>query len=93
MDYRYNRGDDNDESTVDNAVESIFFDVNLKATDRLFLFGDYERNLEENLHIRTSLGFTYSAQCWSFDFRYTDTSNDQKFEFKINLHGLGGIGF
>jgi LPS-assembly protein len=93
VDYRYDRGDDNDESTVDNAVESIIFDVNLKATDRLFLFGDYERNLEENLHIRTSLGFTYTAQCWSFDFRYTDTSNDQKFEFKINLHGLGGIGF
>ena len=93
VDYRYDRRDDGDVSTVDNAVESIIFDVNLKATDRLFVFGDYERNLEEDLHIRTSLGFTYTARCWSLDFRYTDRSNDQQFEFKINLHGLGGIGF
>ena len=84
---------DGDVTTVDNAVESLFFDVNLKATDRLIIFGDYERNLEEDLHIRTSLGFTYTARCWSLDFRFTDKSNDQQFEFKINLHGLGASDF
>ena len=93
VDYRHDRKDDDDVTTVDIPIESLYVDLNLKATDRLFLFGDYERNLEENIHIRTSLGFTYTARCWSIDFRYTDKSNDQEFEFKINLNGLGGIGF
>jgi lipopolysaccharide assembly outer membrane protein LptD (OstA) len=93
VDYRYDRRDDDDVTTVDIPVKSIIVEANLKATDRLFLFGDYERNLEDNLSIRTGLGFTYTARCWSIDFRYTDRSNDQEFEFKINLHGLGGIGF
>ncbi|MGD8520600.1 MAG: LPS assembly protein LptD [Desulfobacterales bacterium] len=99
VDYRYDRGqeedddDEDDESEVDDAVESIFLDLKLKATERLFIFGDYERNIEEDLHIRTSLGFIYTAQCWSLDFRYTDEPGDQKFEFMINLYGLGDIGF
>ncbi|UCG05983.1 MAG: LPS-assembly protein LptD [Desulfobacterales bacterium] len=93
VDYRYDRGETDDDPGDDNIVESIFFDVNLNVMKRLLVFGDYERNIEEDLHIRTSLGFTYTSQCWSFDFRYTNKPNDEKYEFKINLHGLGGIGF
>ena len=56
----------------------------LKVTGRLRIFGDYEYNIEEEQHIRTSAGFFYDTQCWSVHFNYVDEPEDTKFEFKIN---------
>jgi LPS-assembly protein len=91
VDYRYDENVDQEGEDKQN-IESIFMEARLQVTNRLSVFGDYERNLEENLHIRTSAGFFYNAQCWSFRFNYVDEPEDTKFEFKIDLHGLGGFG-
>jgi LPS-assembly protein len=93
VDYRYDKGILVDTDEDEPNVQSIYLDLNLKVNNKLSVFGDYQRNIEENLHIRTSLGFTYNTQCWAVKFRYVDEPNDKKYEFKINLHGLGGIGF
>ena len=74
-------------------VKSILFKANVKASNKLMVFGAYERNIEDDQHIRTELGFNFNAQCWGVDFKYTDQPSDEKFEFRINLHGLGGFGF
>ena len=74
-------------------VESIYAGAQIKATNRLNLFGDYEYNIEEDQRIRTTLGLKYRAQCWGVEFEYSDRPSEVKYEFRIDLSGLGGLGF
>ena len=75
-----------------NSSESIYFDMLVKITDKLTAYGDYEQNLFTKKRIRSSGGVRYLAQCWSADFRYVNEVTDKRFEFSINLAGLGRIG-
>jgi LPS-assembly protein len=94
VEYRYDRASDDDPDIGDeNETESIFADLEMKATDRLRFFVDYKRNIEENLRLRTSVGFSYKSQCWTAVLRYTDRPDDQEIEVKIDLHGIGEFGF
>ena len=91
IEHRYNRG--SDEVGMDaERNQSIYSEIWLQTTAKLMLFANYERNIEEDMTLQTSFGFSYKSQCWSMDFRYTDRNDDEKFEFKINLTGLGGLG-
>ena len=91
VDYRYTRK--SEEIKDSENVQSIFGKLTAQLTDRLSLLTEHEQNIEENLRIRTVVGFTYKAQCWSFDFKYTDEPNDRSYAFKVNLFGLGGVGY
>ena len=91
VDYRFNKLGTEEDLDTQN-IESIYLKGNLAVTSRLSLFGDYERNINESQHIRTSGGVKYVAQCWSVFFQFTDEPDDTKYEFKIDLHGLGGFG-
>jgi LPS-assembly protein len=92
VDYRFNKFITQEDIDTQN-IESIYLKANLAVTSGLSLFGDYERNINESLHVRTSAGLKYVSQCWSVYFQFTDEPDDTKYEFKIDLHGLGGIGF
>jgi LPS-assembly protein len=91
VDYRYAKKS----KEIDNfeSIQSVYGKITLQLTDRLSILADHEQNIEESLRIRTGAGFTYQARCWTFDFKYTDEPNDRKFAFKINLLGLGEIGY
>ena len=91
VDYRYTK--ESEEIENSSTIHSIFGRLILQLTDRLSLLTEHEQNIEENLRIRTVVGFTYKAQCWSFDFKYTDEPNDRSYAFKVNLFGLGGVGY
>jgi LPS-assembly protein len=91
IEHRYNRGSKEVGMDAEKS-QSIYTELWLKATDKLRLFANYERNIEEDITIQTGFGFSYKSQCWSMDFRFTDRNDDEKFEFKINLNGLGGLG-
>ena len=91
VDYRFNKLVTEEDLDTQN-IESIFLKANLAVTSRLSLFGNYERNINEGQHIRTSAGFKYASQCWSVFFQFTDEPDDTKYEFKIDLRGLGGFG-
>jgi LPS-assembly protein len=91
--YRFDRRTNEQTGTDIQNVESIFIGTQIKATNRLDVFGDYEYNIEDDLRIRTTLGFNYRAQCWGVEFKYSDTPSDVKYEFRIDLSGLGGFGF
>ncbi len=82
----------NDELEILGNVKSIFASLDIRATDRLRLFGDYEYNFEEDERVQTALGFLYQAACWSFRFRVIDRADNLNYEFRIELTGLGGIG-
>ena len=91
VDYRYVKKS----KEIDNpgTIQTIYGKLTMKLTDRLSILLDHKQNIEKRLRIRTGAGFSYKANCWSFDFKYTDEPNDQIFEFKVNLFGLGGIGY
>ncbi|MGD8946403.1 MAG: LPS assembly protein LptD [Desulfobacterales bacterium] len=93
VEYRFTT--DSDEIDL-NQAESIFGDLRVKVTDRLFLSANYEHNFLDNTRVQTGLGLFYKAQCWSFDGRIVDrpsfNSTNISYEFTINLFGLGEFG-
>ena len=75
-----------------NSVESIYTDFLFKVSDKLSMHTDYERNLLNKKDIKFGLGFLYQTQCWSLNFDYIDEENDRRYEFMINLFGIGAFG-
>ncbi|MBF0121367.1 MAG: LPS-assembly protein LptD [Desulfobacterales bacterium] len=74
-----------------SSNESIFISLQCPVTNYLIPYAEYERNLFEETDIKTILGFLYNSQCWSIDIRYKDEVYDRRYEFLVNLYGLGGI--
>jgi LPS-assembly protein len=91
VDYRYTKK--SKEIDNDETIQSISGKLTMQLTDRLSILLDHKQNIEKSLRIRTGAGFSYQARCWSFDFKYTNEPNDQIFEFKVNLFGLGEVGY
>ncbi|MEE8553066.1 MAG: LPS assembly protein LptD [Desulfobacterales bacterium] len=87
VEYRYER-----DLTESIHNESIHTDLFLKVSDRLSVFADYERNISDDKDIRSGMGFFYEAQCWSFDFHYIKEEYERRYEFMINLSGIGEFG-
>ena len=75
-----------------DSIKSIITDISLKITDSLTAFGGYERNIFDDKRILTRVGLKYQAQCWSVEIGCTDEPDDRKYEFSINLYGLGEVG-
>lgn len=82
VEYRYTK----------DSIKSITADISLKITDSLSAYGGYERNILDDKRIKTSAGIKYQAQCWSLGIGCTDEPDDRKYEFSINLYGLGEVG-
>jgi len=94
VEHRYDRASDDAADTGDdNETNSIFADLEIKATDRVRLFADHERNLEDNISLRTAVGFSYKSQCWTLLMRFVDEPEDVKAEVTLSLHGIGEVGF
>ena len=72
--------------------ESIYGDVLLNLTQRVWIFSDYERNIKDGRDIGHSLGMLYRAQCWSFEAHYEKEDENYSFGFLITLNGLGDVG-
>ncbi len=89
VDYRYAK----QSKEIDNprTIHSIYGSLTARLTDRLSILVDHGHNLETRSRVRTGAGFTYTARCWSFNFKYTDRPDDRIFQFKLNLFGLGEI--
>jgi LPS-assembly protein len=91
VDYRYSKR--SGEIPDSENVQSIYGKLSVPLTERWSIRLEDEENIQQAQRIRTAAGFTYQAQCWSFDFKYIDQPNDRSFSFKVNLLGLGGIGY
>ena len=91
VDYRYSK--ESEEIENSENIQYISGTLTVQLTDRLSILAEHQQDIESNLRIRTAAGFSYKAQCWSFNFKYIDLPNDRTFAFKVNLLGLGGVGF
>jgi LPS-assembly protein len=74
-----------------NSTESIYTEFLLKISERLSAHTEYERNILVDKDIKFGLGFLYETQCWSLNFRYIDEENDRRYEFMIDLFGIGAF--
>jgi LPS-assembly protein len=72
--------------------QSIYFDGILAVTRSLSIYGEYERNLDEDRDISKTIGWLYRAQCWVLDIGFEHEDNDKKIGFMIHLNGLGEAG-
>ena len=89
VNYRYQQSDEETETEKD--IQSILGKIKVRLTDYLSVSGENAYNFETNQRTRTAAGFTYQAQCWALDFKYTNTPNDWEVGIKIALTGLGEI--
>jgi LPS-assembly protein len=89
VDYRYSKK--SEEIGNPANIQTIYGSLRAQLTDRLSILLDHGHNLETRSRIRSGAGFTYTAQCWSFNFKYTDRPDDRIFQFRLNLFGLGEI--
>ena len=89
VDYRYTK----QSPEIGNlaTIHTIYGSARVRLTDRLSVLVDHGHNLETSSRVRTGAGFTYTAQCWSFNFKYTDRPDDTAFQFRLDLFGLGEI--
>jgi len=89
-----NRGDrlSVEYSNTPDSIESIFADLSFKISARLSVSAEYEYNLLQDERIKIGAGLVYTAQCWSIKLGCTDEPNNRKYEFSINLYGLGEVG-
>ncbi|MEJ2220315.1 MAG: LPS assembly protein LptD [Desulfobacterales bacterium] len=89
VDYRYEK--ESEETEFSEDVQSITGRMRLQLTEKLSVNAENVYNFETDQRIRSVGGFTYAAQCWSADFKYTDEPDDWKVSFTIALTGLGEI--
>ncbi len=78
--YRYTR----------SLSETIYISLAAPVAAGLRVYGEYERNLHDDLTIRTGGGIVYESGCWSARLRYSDEASDRKVALTVNLEGLGG---
>jgi LPS-assembly protein len=72
--------------------ESILIDALVRLTPKVWLFADYERNVQTGDEIGSGMGILYQSQCWSIEVQYEKEDDDQAILFVVTLHGLGDIG-
>jgi LPS-assembly protein len=80
---------DSERSTVNESIRSA---LSINLTDSVQLSGIYERDLLEDQNITRGVGVLYKSQCWALGVYYTKEENDEKYDFLIDLSGIGRFG-
>ncbi len=84
VEHRYTR--------IDDIFHSIDAKLDVVLSSNLWVRARSEYNLEKEKNIDTGLGLLYNAGCWSIDVMYSKEEENRKYEFIINLFGLGQAG-
>lgn len=82
VDYRYSR----------DFHKSLFVSASTPITDRLTIFGQYERNLKTDKDIGKGLGTRYESGCWAVEAAWEDEADDRRYMILVDLYGLGEFG-
>jgi len=72
--------------------QSVNIDIAGAVTNSIYVFGNYEKNLETHKNIEIVAGCRYQSQCWSAEFSFKEKDNDEKIACMVNLYGLGEVG-
>jgi LPS-assembly protein len=72
--------------------KSIYAKIEVNLTHGLTSYYSIEQNLMEEESIETKAGFSLGRSCWTFDFHFSQSSNEDSVAFMITLNGIGGFG-
>ncbi len=72
--------------------KSIYAKIDVNLTHGLTSYYSIEQNLIEKESIETKAGFSFERPCWTFDFHFSQSSNEDSVAFMITLNGIGGFG-
>ncbi len=75
-----------------DSSETLYTDILLKITDRLWSYSEYERNILEGEDIKFGAGLVYMSQCWAIDVGHMEEENDIRRTVMVHLYGLGTLG-
>ena len=79
-------------SDIDEVgLKSAYAGLLISMTEALSVTAEYEKDLNQNNHLLTSIGALYKAQCWSFQLTFTREEGDDRYDFMIGFRGLGNI--
>lgn len=73
------------------GLKTAYAELLISMTEALSITTAYEKDLNDDNHLLTSIGALYKAQCWSFQLTYTREEGDDKYDFMIGFRGLGNI--
>jgi LPS-assembly protein len=88
-DYRYTR---ETSAAAQDGVQSLRLEIGLRFAERWLLEGAYEENIYNQIEIERTLGISYQGTCWSVRTEYGFEQDNQSFNIRFNLAGLGEIG-
>lgn len=76
-----------------DSIEEINMDLKAVITERLS--GKFILRLDQfnNKTVESTVGLTYTEQCWGVGVDYSKTHDDERIMLKISLAGLGTMGF
>ena len=63
----------------------------LQVTGRLSVTGEYERDIDNQRDLLTTLGVLYAPQCWSIKLAFAQEDEEQTYSVMIGLYGLGEL--
>ena len=93
VDYRSTKELTDDTGTVTTeGLESIRLGALLHVSQHWSINGAYERNLFDSKDIETSFGIGYRSQCWNMDLEIKIEEDNQSYQLKFDLLGLGSVG-
>jgi len=72
--------------------KSIYAKIEVNLTHGLTSYYSTEQNLVEDDSIETKAGFSLKRPCWTFDFHFSQSPDDDSMAFMITLNGIGGFG-
>jgi LPS-assembly protein len=80
----------------ESLQETLKVSATLKLSDSLWLFPEYERNIEDDHMVTSGMELIYRAQCWSVSAQYVEDYEEEGVErhmyFTLKFYGLGDIG-
>lgn len=76
---------------LDDAA-SIAMEGEIVLTSRIKTFGRFERNLKDRIDIEKMVGLRYTTQCWYFEVTGSENEDEIRYQFMVNLIGLGEFG-
>jgi LPS-assembly protein len=75
-----------------DTSEFLYTRVDARLTKEIAVYCSYEKDLKADKRVETQTGLEFKRSCWSIRLAYSDSPDEKKVAFLINLYGIGDLG-